>query len=112
MRILSEAPGARLAPGRRFRPRSGACAIIAAHGLVHPHQAHPGHRANTLLEKDSPGSIYVTLFAAAYELATGSLRYVNGGHPPPYRLDSAGRVFPFGEVGGPMVGLLPGTKYT
>jgi sigma-B regulation protein RsbU (phosphoserine phosphatase) len=68
-------------------------------------------RANELLEKDSPGSMYITLFVAVFDLPSGTLTYVNGGHPAPYRLDSAGRVSPFGEVGGPMVGLLAGTKY-
>ena len=68
-------------------------------------------RANLLLEKDSPGSMYVTLFAGRYDPASGALRYVNGGHPPPYRLDAAGGVTPFGEVGGPMVGLLSTSKY-
>ncbi|MCI0409654.1 MAG: SpoIIE family protein phosphatase, partial [Acidobacteria bacterium] len=31
-------------------------------------------RANELLEKDSPGSMYITLFVAWYDLATGALR--------------------------------------
>jgi len=68
-------------------------------------------RANELLEKDSPGSMYITLFVAVYDLASGVLYYVDGGHPAPYRLDTAGSISPFGEVSGPMVGLLAGTKY-
>lgn len=67
--------------------------------------------ANTILEENQLGSMYVTLFIGWYDKSSGELRYVNAGHPPPYRIDPSGRVTPFGEVSGTVLGLLPGRNY-
>jgi sigma-B regulation protein RsbU (phosphoserine phosphatase) len=56
--------------------------------------------------------MYITMFLGWYEIATGSLRYVNAAHPLPWRIDSRGEVTSFGEVSGSMVGILPGQTYT
>jgi sigma-B regulation protein RsbU (phosphoserine phosphatase) len=40
-------------------------------------------RLNEMLHESSPTSSYLTLFAAEIDVAAGSLRYINAGHPPP-----------------------------
>jgi sigma-B regulation protein RsbU (phosphoserine phosphatase) len=67
--------------------------------------------ANDVLEAHGIGSMYVTLFIGWYDVPRGALRYVNAGHPPPLRIDAAGRVSTFGEVGGSPLGMLPGRSY-
>jgi len=67
--------------------------------------------ANETLEENQLGSMYVTLFIGWYDTSSGEMRYVNAGHPPPYRIDPSGKVSPFGEVSGTVLGLLPGRKY-
>lgn len=68
--------------------------------------------ANKILDENQLGSMYVTLFIGWYDTSSGELRYVNAGHPPPYRIDPSGKVAPFGEVTGTVLGLLPGREYT
>jgi sigma-B regulation protein RsbU (phosphoserine phosphatase) len=68
--------------------------------------------ANEILDENQLGSMYVTLFIGWYDTSSGALRYVNAGHPPPYRIDPSGKVVPFGEVTGTVLGLLPGREYT
>jgi sigma-B regulation protein RsbU (phosphoserine phosphatase) len=41
-------------------------------------------QANRLICADSPNSMFVTLFAAQIDRASGDLIYVNAGHNPPY----------------------------
>jgi sigma-B regulation protein RsbU (phosphoserine phosphatase) len=67
--------------------------------------------ANEILVENDLGSMYVTAFIAWYDPASGSLRYVNAGHPPPYRVRSGGTVETLGQVTGTMLGLLPGRGY-
>jgi sigma-B regulation protein RsbU (phosphoserine phosphatase) len=67
--------------------------------------------ANEILERDNPGSMFVTLFAAVLHVPSGRLRYVNAAHPQPFRIDAAGVVRPFGRVTGTMVGLFPGRRW-
>jgi len=67
--------------------------------------------ANDLLDENNLGSMYVTLFIGWYDVSSGELRYVNAGHPPPYRIDPSGTITPFGEVSGTVLGLLPGREY-
>jgi serine phosphatase RsbU (regulator of sigma subunit) len=40
-------------------------------------------RLNEMLHESSPATSYLTLFAAEIDVAAGSLRYINAGHPPP-----------------------------
>jgi sigma-B regulation protein RsbU (phosphoserine phosphatase) len=66
---------------------------------------------NESLVSESVGSMYLTLFVGFYEPATGKIRYVNAGHPLPWRVSASGKPSPFGEVTGGLVGLLPGMKF-
>jgi sigma-B regulation protein RsbU (phosphoserine phosphatase) len=66
---------------------------------------------NRSLYRSTQLSRYATLFAACYEAETRALTYSNGGHLPPIILTAAGAVERL-EVGGPVVGLLPGMAYS
>lgn len=59
---------------------------------------------NDLLYADNQGSMFVTMFVCAYELATGELTYVNAGHPQPYVCSEGHEPRLFGEVTAPLVG--------
>lgn len=48
--------------------------------------------ANRLLGAENDASMFVTLFHAVLDLATGVLRYCNAGHNPPYLLRAGGGV--------------------
>lgn len=67
--------------------------------------------ANAMLERDNIGSMYTTLFIGWYDLDSGALRYINGGHPSGYRIKANGDLTEFGEATGAVVGLLPGQEY-
>jgi sigma-B regulation protein RsbU (phosphoserine phosphatase) len=67
--------------------------------------------ANGILDENDLGSMYVTLFIGWYDTSSGEMHYVNAGHPPPYRIDRAGKITPFGDVSGTVLGLLPGREY-
>ncbi len=67
---------------------------------------------NQYLEASTPDDMFVTLFLAVLETATGRLRYVNAGHPAPLVLSGNGET----EVvrlrtGGPLLGVLPGASF-
>ena len=47
-------------------------------------------RMNRELARDNDRAMFVTVFAARLELATGELEYVNAGHNPTYRLAAGG----------------------
>ena len=49
-------------------------------------------KANQLLCRESVDSMFVTVFYAIYNIATGDLEYCNGGHNSPYILRSNGTV--------------------
>jgi len=51
-------------------------------------------RMNRELARDNDRAMFVTVFAARLDLATGELEYVNAGHNPTYRLESGGGVTP------------------
>ena len=68
-------------------------------------------RVNRILHQADLGAMYVTIFLGWYNTRTGAMRYVNAGHPPPYRLGGDGRVEPFGRVTGPILGILGVEKY-
>jgi sigma-B regulation protein RsbU (phosphoserine phosphatase) len=67
--------------------------------------------ASDALEAENVGSMYLTMFAATLDPATGSFRYVNAGHPAPWRVDVSGRASVVGAPTGAPVGLLPKTRY-
>jgi len=67
--------------------------------------------ASDALEQEQVGAMYLTAFVGRFDPRTGSLRYVNAGHPPPWRLAPPGDPAPVGEATGPPVGLLPGRTF-
>ena len=67
-------------------------------------------RANTLLVQDMSDAMFVTMFLAQYDPATGAVTYVNAGHPPPYRVSAGGRVKPFGDVTAPLMGAVESSE--
>jgi len=67
--------------------------------------------ASDALEAENVGSMYLTLFAATMDPATGAFRYVNAGHPPPWRVDVSGDATAVGAATGAPVGLFSGTRY-
>jgi sigma-B regulation protein RsbU (phosphoserine phosphatase) len=67
---------------------------------------------NDYLLASTPDDLFVTLFLGVLDVATGRLRYVNAGHPPPVLVAGAAD----GEVtrcttGGPVLVVLPGTGF-
>jgi len=69
-------------------------------------------RLNTQVGRHAPGARFVTLCLAVYDPLTGSLRYVNAGHPPPLlrRRDSAS--FERLTEGGIALGMFELASYT
>ena len=65
---------------------------------------------NTHLHRSTQPEKYATLFLAYYQSATGKLTYTNGGHLSPFILSPDGGVQRL-DVGGSVVGLLPGLAY-
>jgi sigma-B regulation protein RsbU (phosphoserine phosphatase) len=63
-------------------------------------------RLNRILVEADLGSMYVSVFLGWYDLHGGSLRLANAGHPLPYLLEGSGRVRAFGDVTGPILGIL------
>src|SRR5262249_57174636 len=81
--------------------------------LVSPDSS-PGstlERLNRVLCESSLGSMFVTLYLGMYRIPTGLLRYSNAGHPVPFQVASNGAVRPFGEVTGPILGILESSCY-
>ena len=77
-------------------------------------QASPGEtlsRLNRILCEANLGSMFLTLFLAQYRISTGLLRYANAGHPVSLRIGRRGAVEPFGEVTGPILGILDSRVY-
>jgi serine phosphatase RsbU (regulator of sigma subunit)/CHASE2 domain-containing sensor protein len=56
------------------------------------------------IRRDNPETFFVTVFAATLDAQTGSLRYCNAGHEPPY-LRSSGRLVRLPTAGRPPVGV-------
>ncbi len=63
-------------------------------------------RVNRILYQTELGAMYVTIFLGWYNTRTGTLVYANAGHPPPFRIVADGAAVPFGEVTGPILGIL------
>jgi sigma-B regulation protein RsbU (phosphoserine phosphatase) len=64
-------------------------------------------RANAMLLADTSDTMFVTLFLAQYEPASGRVIYVNAGHPPPLRVAASGDVQRFGDVSSPLLAVGP-----
>ncbi len=70
-------------------------------------------RLNTLLFERTAANRYVTLFVATLDSRTGTLTYVNAGHPPPVLVrhtDGHGGVERL-ERGGPAMGIVPNATF-
>lgn len=67
--------------------------------------------ANRLLLEDNAQGVFVTLFVAQFDPATGEVLYANAGHPAPKRIDAHGNVAPFGRTTGPVLGVLDEATY-
>ena len=59
---------------------------VAGHGEMAARMA----EANRLLAADNEASMFVTMFHAVLDVASGRLRYCNAGHNPPYLLRATG----------------------
>ncbi len=68
-------------------------------------------RVNRILYQTELGAMYVTIFLGWYNIRTGVLVYANAGHPPPYRVVADGAAVPFGDVTGPILGILDLDQY-
>jgi sigma-B regulation protein RsbU (phosphoserine phosphatase) len=68
-------------------------------------------RANKSLARESVPEMFVTLFYGILDLATGEIRYSNGGHNAPYILRKDGSVEQIEQVGGIMLGFLDDQRY-
>jgi phosphoserine phosphatase RsbU/P len=68
-------------------------------------------RANRSLARESVPEMFVTLFYGILDLATGEVRYSNGGHNAPYILRQDGSVEQLEKVGGLMLGFLDDQRY-
>ena len=68
-------------------------------------------RTNRELARDNERAMFVTVFAARLELATGELEYVNAGHSPTYRLDAEGGCAALGGAVDPALGAVEDYSY-
>ncbi|MDR2502976.1 MAG: SpoIIE family protein phosphatase, partial [Deltaproteobacteria bacterium] len=67
-------------------------------------------RINSMLEAHNPQTMFVTLFLALYDPASGRLDYANAGHNPPL-LVCGGETRRLDELSGPVAGVMPGLEY-
>jgi phosphoserine phosphatase RsbU/P len=66
---------------------------------------------NAELARDNDKCMFVTLFLARLNVATGELVYTNAGHEPPYLRHASGALEVLAERHGPLVGAAPGLVY-
>ena len=68
-------------------------------------------RMNRLLHRSTGTNSYATFFYARFDPSNRQLRYVNGGHNPPFLLRSAGTEIEELSVGGTIIGMFPVVRY-
>jgi len=68
-------------------------------------------RVNEGLSHNNPNMMFVTMFVAVLDLATGDLLYANAGHPPPFVTDKTQRARRLTGEAGPACGVLGGVDY-
>jgi phosphoserine phosphatase RsbU/P len=68
-------------------------------------------RLNVQVCRQAPGSRFITLFYALFDMRTGSLTFVNAGHTPPLLLRNQGGIDRLHE-GGVALGLFDQSAYT
>jgi len=69
-------------------------------------------RLNEEIVQENDSCMFVTLFCAVVNLATGQCRYANGGHNTPFLISRQGQVSPLPPVKGVPVGAMEGMVYT
>ncbi len=67
---------------------------------------------NELLNENNETSMFVTLFFAIYDPASGLLTFANAGHNPPLIVHADGSHTVFGTSAGVALGVVPGIEYT
>ncbi len=68
-------------------------------------------RVNNRLSENNPNMMFVTLFLAVLDLASGELIWANGGHPPPCVLSPNGEWRLLEGRSGPACGVVEGVSY-
>ena len=58
-------------------------------------------RAQDSIQRENPEQMFVTVFAATLDVATGELEFSNAGHEPPFMRRGDGAPERFGQPGGP-----------
>lgn len=66
---------------------------------------------NAELAENNTTSTFVTVFLAILDVSTGTLRYCNAGHNPPYIKRNAGGLERLEALHGPILGVLPDLTY-
>lgn len=66
---------------------------------------------NQLLEEDNQAGLFVTMFFAVFDPATGDLVYANGGHNPPLLVHADGRSDLLPSTDGIALGVVPNLTY-
>ncbi len=67
---------------------------------------------NDELSRGNPADMFITVFCAILNTATGELRYTNGGHNPPVVIRGPGDISYLDGPGELVVGIMEGTRYT
>jgi serine phosphatase RsbU (regulator of sigma subunit) len=68
--------------------------------------------ANEVLCTQNPMDLFVTVFYCIFDPATGILRYANGGHNPPLVRRAGGSLEMLDQMGGLVLGAMPGVTYS
>ena len=68
-------------------------------------------RVNDELSADNPACMFVTVFLAVANVRTGTVRYSNGGHNPPYLLHKNGALTCLDQRHGPILGATDGIAF-
>jgi serine phosphatase RsbU (regulator of sigma subunit) len=86
--------------------------LIRTYAFEYPEQPEKAlHVANTRILLDSRSSMFVTVFYGILDPASGTLRYCNAGHNPPYLLSAHAEPRPLRNTGIPL-GILHDTIWT
>ncbi len=68
-------------------------------------------RANDVLCEQNPMDLFVTVFYCVLDPVSGTLRYANGGHNPPYLRRANGTIEALSGAGGLVLGAMQGIGY-
>jgi adenylate cyclase len=68
-------------------------------------------RAQDAIARENPEQLFVTVFAAILDIATGELEFSNAGHEPPFVRRADGALERFGASGGPPLCVLDDFAY-